>query len=144
VRALGAAVVHGDATAPGVLQHARADRAQVLILAAPETFQTPRIIELARQLNPQIDIAVRVSSESEVAALAHQGVGLAIMGEREVAFGLMDYAMRRLGTPENAARMFVQTMRGTGEGGAFERRPEEQARATPELRPHREADELAR
>ena len=77
-----------------------------------------------------------------MAALARQGVGLAIMGEREVAFGLMDYAMRRLGTPESTTRMFVQTMRGTGEGGAFERRPEEQARVAPELRPHREPDEV--
>ena len=62
------------------------------------------------------------------------------MGEREVAFGLMDYALRRLGTPANATQVFIQTMRGTGEGGAFERRPEELARGTPELRAHRELE----
>ena len=68
---------------------------------------------------------MRANSESEVAALAGQGVGIAIMGEREVAFGLLDYALRRLGTAANAAQVFIQTMRGIGDGGAFERRPEE-------------------
>ena len=141
LRAMGVPTVLGDAAASGVLEHAHAATAKVLVLAAPESFQTERIIELARAQNPEIEIAVRASSESEVAALAKQGVGLAIMGEREVAFGLMDYALRRLGTPANATQVFIQTMRGTGEGGAFERRPEELARGTPELRAHREPED---
>ena len=59
---------------------------------------------------------------------------------REVAFGLMDYALRRLGIPEAATQLFIRTMRGTGEGGAFDRRPEEPDRHTPELRAHREPE----
>ena len=137
LRAMGMPAVYGNATTPRILEHAHAATAKVLVLAAPESFQTSRIIELARAQNPDIEIAVRASSESEVAALAGQGVGLAIMGEREVAFGLMEYALRRLGTAANAAQVFTQTMRGIGDGGAFERRPEEWARGTPELRAHR-------
>ena len=140
LRKLGIPVVHGDATTAGMLEHAGARTARVLVLAAPEGFHTPRIIELARELSPDIEIAVRASSESEVASLERQGVGLAIMGEREVAFGLMDYALRRLGTSAHATQVFLQTMRASGEGGAFERRPDERARGTPELRPHREAE----
>ena len=141
LRAAGVPAVHGNATASGVLEHGNIASARVLILAAPESFQTARIIELARGHNPDIDIAVRANTESEVAELAQQGVGLAIMGEREVAFGLMEYAMRRLGTAANAAQVFIQTMRGTGEGGAFERWPEQRARGTPELRGHREPEQ---
>ena len=141
LRAMGVPAVHGNATPPGVLEHAHVAGAKVLVLAAPETFQTSHIIELARGHNPDIEIAVRASSETEVAELARQGVGLAIMGEREVAFGLMEYALRRLGTAANAAQVFIQTMRGTGDGGAFERRPEERARGTPELRAHRELEQ---
>ena len=143
LRAAGIAAVHGDASGAGVLEQAHAAAAKVLVLAAPESYQTQGIIELARGLNPEIEIAVRANSESEVAALAKQGVGLAIMGEREVAFGLMDYALRRLGTAANTTQVFIQTMRGAGDGGAFERRPEELARGTPELRAHREPDERA-
>ena len=135
------AVLRRRRPTPRVLEHAHAATAKVLVLAAPESFQTSRIIELARAQNPDIEIAVRASSESEVAALAGQGVGLAIMGEREVAFGLMEYALRRLGTAANAAQVFIQTMRGIGDGGAFERRPEEWARGTPELRAHREPEQ---
>ena len=141
LRAAGVPAVHGNATASGVLEHGNIASARVLILAAPESFQTARIIELARGHNPDIDIAVRANTESEVAELAQQGVGLAIMGEREVAFGLMEYALRRLGTAANAAQVFIQTMRGTGEGGAFERWPEQRARGTPELRGHREPEQ---
>jgi CPA2 family monovalent cation:H+ antiporter-2 len=140
LRVQGIPVVNGDATSPGVLAHAGAARAKVLVLAAPEGFKTPRILELARELNPGIDIAVRATSESEVAQLEHQGVGIAIMGTREVAFGLMDYTLRRLGIPEAATQLFIRTMRGTGEGGAFDRRPEEPDRHTPELRAHREPE----
>jgi CPA2 family monovalent cation:H+ antiporter-2 len=141
LRAEGISVIHGDAASPGILDQAHAAAAKVLVLAAPESYHTQAIIELARRLNPDIEIAVRASSESEVAALAHQGVGLAIMGEREVAFGLMDYALRHLGTPASASQLFIQTMRGTGEGGAFERRLEEEARGAPELRAHREPEQ---
>ena len=141
LRAMGVPAVHGNATTLGVLEHAHVAGAKVLVLAAPETFQTSHIIELARGHNPDIEIAVRANTETEVAELARQGVGLAIMGEREVAFGLMEYALRRLGTAANAAQVFIQTMRGSGDGGAFERRPEERARGTPELRAHREPEQ---
>jgi CPA2 family monovalent cation:H+ antiporter-2 len=141
LRAAGIPVVQGEASGQGVLEHAHAATAKVLVLAAPESYHTQGIIELARGMNPDIEIAVRANSESEVATLAKQGVGLAIMGEREVAFGLMDYALRRLGTSANTTQVFIQTMRGTGDGGAFERRPEERARGMPELRAHREPEE---
>ena len=52
-----------------------ADRARYWCWRRPRASSTPRIIELARELNPGIDIAVRASSESEVAPLEHQGVG---------------------------------------------------------------------
>jgi CPA2 family monovalent cation:H+ antiporter-2 len=121
-----------------VLEAAGADRARLIVIATPEGFQTRRIIELARRLNPGIDIAVRTQSEAEVAHLERQGVGLAIVGVRELAFGLLDHALRSLGTSEDKARRIVQTLRVSGEGGAFERRPAEPARGVPELRQHRD------
>ena len=63
------------------------------------------------------------------------------MGERELAFGLLDYALRSLGTRRTATQAVRPDLRVTGDGGAFERRPEEPARGAPELRPHREPEE---
>ena len=63
------------------------------------------------------------------------------MGERELALGLMDYALRSLGLREAEVRSIVQTVRASGEGGAFDRRADvEPEHGAPELRPHR-ADE---
>lgn len=121
-----------------VLKAARVERARLLIVATPEGFQLRRILELARKANPRIDMAVRTHSVGELAYLERQGVGAAIMGARELALGLTDYALRSLGIPENKTRLIVQECRTSGEGGAFERRSDvERPRPVPELLPPR-------
>ena len=98
-----------------------------------------RIVELARKANPHIHTAVRTHSVADLADLERLGVGAAIMGARELALGLTDYALRSLGISENKARLIVQEFRTTGEGRPFERRAEvEPPHAAPELRPPRD------
>lgn len=136
----GVVTVYGDATRPGVLALARADRARLIVIATPEALQTGQIIELARQLNPDADIAVRVHSEAELALLGQQGIGMAIMGERELALGLLGYALHRIGIPEEKAGRIVQDVRASGDGGTFEQHRYQAAlRRVPELRHHRGA-----
>jgi CPA2 family monovalent cation:H+ antiporter-2 len=140
LRARGVDAVYGDAAAPGVLAAAGVGRARLLIVATPEGFQMRRILELARRANPQIDTAVRTHSANELAYLERQGIGVAIMGARELALGLAEYALRSLGVADAKARLIVQQSRVSGEGGAFDRRPdlEPPPRGAPELRPHRD------
>ena len=135
LRKRGLTAIYGDATAAGVLGAAGVARARLLILAIPQGFQKRRIIELARQANPRIETAVRTHRASEVAYLKDQGVGLAIMGTREVAFGLLRYALSRFGLRDDRVQAIVQTARASGEGGAFEREPDiDLPDAVPELR----------
>jgi CPA2 family monovalent cation:H+ antiporter-2 len=144
LRDRGLPAIYGDATTPGVLEAARLDKARLIVIATPQGYQTRRIIELARQLNPGIDTAVRTHNYAEVSYLERQGIGMAIMGERELALGLMEYALRSLGLSAEKSRLVVQDARVSGEGGVYERRPELPPRAAPELRPHRdEAPPLA-
>jgi CPA2 family monovalent cation:H+ antiporter-2 len=139
LRERGLHAVYGDATAAGVLNAAGIDRARLLIIATPEGFQLRRILELARKANARIDTAVRTHSVAELAYLERQGVGAAIMGVRELALGLTDYALRSLGISDDKARSIVQECRTAGEGRAFERRSEvEPPDAAPELRPPRD------
>src|SRR5687767_9994726 len=114
LRARGVPAIYGDASTPGVLEAARIGRARLLMIATPEGYRTRRIIELARQLNPKIDTAVRTHSESEVAYLERQGVGVAIMGERELAFGLMEYALHSLGVSQYKTQVIVHNLRTSG------------------------------
>jgi monovalent cation:H+ antiporter-2, CPA2 family len=143
LRARGVLAIYGDASTPGVLEEACIARARLLLIATPEGYQTRRIIELARQINPKIDTAVRTHSESEVAYLERQGIGVAIMGERELAFGLMEYALRSLGVSQYRTEVTVQKFRTAGDGGAFERHDDlEPRRSAPELRQHRDAEQV--
>ena len=142
LRKEGLTVVYGDATAAGVLEAAGIARAKLLILAIPQGFQKRRIIELARAANPAIETAVRTHRASEVAYLKDQGVGMAIMGTREVAFGLLRYTLSRFGLSDERVQAIEQTARASGEGGAFEREPDvEPPEPIPELREHRDDDQ---
>ena len=136
LRGRGIHVVHGDATAPGVLASAEIGRARLLIAAIAHGLEARRVLEMARQANPSIDTVVRTHSEAELADLETAGVGLAVFAERELALGMMVYALRSMGLSEGEARMFVQSSRrpdDTGLASLIE--PQE---TTPELRPRRE------
>lgn len=133
LRQQGVAAVHGNAVAPSVLPTAGAGEARLIVLATPAGYETERVIQLARAINPRIDLAVRCHSDAEIVTARQLGVGLAISGERELAFGLTDYALRCVGLTEDAARAAVVNLRRRSDDPALE--PE---RRTPELRQHRD------
>jgi CPA2 family monovalent cation:H+ antiporter-2 len=124
LRKEGLTAVYGDATAAGVLEEAGACNARLLIVAIPQGFFKRRIIELARECNPHIDTAIRTHRASELAYLKDKGIGIAIMGERETAFGLLRYALCSLGLPDEKAQIVVKEARLAGDAGAFERKPD--------------------
>jgi CPA2 family monovalent cation:H+ antiporter-2 len=93
LRARGMHALFGDASRPGILEHAHLERASVLVIAAPGAFQTREILERARLLNAEVDTVVRTHSEAEERYLVNAGVGLAVMGERELALGMARYAL---------------------------------------------------
>ena len=116
LRREGIAAIYGDATAPGVLAATGIDRARLLVVAAPDGYQVRRVLELARAANPRIDTAVRTHSDEELRYLERQGVGIAMMAERELAYGLMTHALKSLGLSEERARLATQRARLGGVG----------------------------
>ena len=93
----GVPVIYGDAARPGILEHAGVKEARLLVITAPDAFQARAAIELARSLQPEIDIVVRTHSDSERAYLEEKNVGKAVMGEHELAEAMARYALERLG-----------------------------------------------
>lgn len=111
LRAEGVEAVFGDASAPGVLHAADIEQARLLIIATPGFQQALRQIEIARKANPGIDIAVRTHSETARRKLQARAPGLVLMGEQELAFGMMQYALRGLGIADAEINAFVAASR---------------------------------
>ena len=91
-----------------MLDLAHIANARLLIVASPDGFQARRILELARTANPHIETVVRTHSDEELAYLKEQGVGLALMGERELARGMGEHVLRVLGVPPARAQLLLQ------------------------------------
>jgi CPA2 family monovalent cation:H+ antiporter-2 len=110
--ASGTATIWGDATRPEVLHAAGLDGARLLMVALPGAVETRAVLGLARAANPAIHAVVRTHSDQEATLLeAEEGVGLVMMGEREVALGMADYAMQHLGVDAAGANATVEALR---------------------------------
>ena len=108
----GVPVVWGDAARAEVLHAARPEAARMIVLAMPEAAGCRRVLDLARAANPAIIAAARAHDDEEAAFLEReQGMGLVVMGEREIALGMADFTMTRLGVPAEAALRTVEDLR---------------------------------
>ncbi|GJE83599.1 YbaL family putative K(+) efflux transporter [Methylorubrum thiocyanatum] len=137
LRVQGVPAVFGDATAPGILDAADIASARLVVVATPDPHQARRLLAKARAANPEIDSVVRTHSDTERRRLEEDGVGLVLMAERELALGMMTYALRSLGVREGEARLFVDTSRSESQGTPVAE-PEMPA---PELRQRRDEPE---
>ncbi|HEU4708091.1 MAG TPA: NAD-binding protein, partial [Methylophilaceae bacterium] len=68
-----------------------------LIIATPDAFSVRQIVDIARTLNPAIEVVVRTHSDEEAALLEREGVGKIFMGEHELAAGMAKHALARRG-----------------------------------------------
>ncbi len=103
LRAAGIPSVSGDATQPFVLIQAHIAKASMLVIATPDTVAHRRMAEIARTLNPGIEIVVRTHSEEEAALLAEENVGKVFFGEHELAAAMIEHVLARRGIAIGAA-----------------------------------------
>ncbi len=88
-RAAGAEVIVGNAVEADVLKAANIAAARHLLIAIPDAFEAGQIVAKARALNGAMQIIARGRTDAEVAHLVDYGANLAIMGEREIALGML-------------------------------------------------------
>ncbi len=93
LRAEGFAAVSGDASEATTLVQAHITGARWLVVATPDTFSVRRMSEVARTLNPGIDIIVRSHNAEEAALLAQAHAGKVFLGEIELADGMSDHVI---------------------------------------------------
>ncbi|WP_298232550.1 YbaL family putative K(+) efflux transporter [uncultured Azohydromonas sp.] len=85
LRRKGMPAVWGDATEEGVLIQAHIRDARALVIATSETVQVRAMVDIARTLNPGVNVIVRSHSEEEADLLERDGAGKVFVGERELA-----------------------------------------------------------
>ena len=83
--AVEARILIGNAANPHVLRRAELDKAKMLFVAIPNTFEAGQIVEQARAIHPGLPIIARAHSDEEVDYLTARGATRTIMGEREIA-----------------------------------------------------------
>ena len=93
LRSEGCAAVLGDASDPAVLIQAHIARARMLVIAVPDTVGVRRMMEVARTLNPGIQIVVRSHSEQQAERLRDDGADQVFLGERELAQAMVRHVL---------------------------------------------------
>ena len=90
--------VSGDASDPAVLIQAHVARAAMLVIATPDTVLVRKMVEVARMLNPKIDIVLRTHSDDEAQLLREENAGTVFMGEHELARAMTHHVLERMGS----------------------------------------------
>ncbi|OBQ59237.1 cation:proton antiporter [Mesorhizobium erdmanii] len=90
LKADGIETVAGNAANAEVFAAANPEGARRLILAIPNAFEAGQIVLRARAANPNINVVARAHSDAEVEHLKGLGADTVIMGEREIARGIVE------------------------------------------------------
>jgi monovalent cation:H+ antiporter-2, CPA2 family len=95
--------IAGNAARPDVLERANLARAKYIIVAILEAFEAGQVVQQARATNPMSQIIARAHSDAEVEYLQSLGADTVIMGEREIARGMIeDFLAREAQRPSQA------------------------------------------
>ena len=84
--------IRGNAARDDVLAAANLAAARFLFVAIPEAFEAGQIVQQARRANPSLPIVVRAHFDAEVEHLLAMGASKVVMGEREIALAMLDFA----------------------------------------------------
>jgi CPA2 family monovalent cation:H+ antiporter-2 len=93
-RAAGIEVIEGNAATPKVLELANVEGARNVVIAIPNAFEAGQATEQCRKHNAGVLIVARAHSDEEEEHLLHLGANTVIMGEREIALGMLDWVTR--------------------------------------------------
>jgi CPA2 family monovalent cation:H+ antiporter-2 len=87
--------IRGNAAKDDVIAAANLPAAKLLLVAIPQAFEAGQIVQQARRANPQLPIVARAHFDAEVEHLLSLGATRVIMGEREIALAMLDFARKQ-------------------------------------------------
>jgi len=83
-------VIGGNATSERVLKLANLEAAKSISVAIPDVFEAGNVIAMANATNPGLLVLGRAHSDAEIEHLLKLGADTVIMGEREIANGMLN------------------------------------------------------
>jgi CPA2 family monovalent cation:H+ antiporter-2 len=86
--------VTGNAASSEILSAANARNARAIFIAIPNSFEAGQVVAQTREMKPSLRMVARAHSDAEVEHLRHFGADHVIMGEREIALGMLDVFFR--------------------------------------------------
>ncbi len=104
LRARGIPAVSGDASEAAVLIQAHIARASMLVIATDDTVGVRKMVQIARTLNPPIEVVLRTHNEDEAELLRRENIGEVFMGEHELALGMTRHVLSRFGVTAEPAQ----------------------------------------
>jgi len=90
LKELGIETIVGNAVRPEILAAANVAGARQLVVAIPNAFEAGQVVEQARAGGATIEIIARAHSDAEVEYLTGLGADTVVMGEREIARGMIE------------------------------------------------------
>jgi CPA2 family monovalent cation:H+ antiporter-2 len=99
LRERGIPAIYGNASRMAVLEAARPERAQLILVTTPDPFQARAIVELARKVNPGIASVVRTHSREEREYLEKKVGTTAVLAEQELATAMARHALEICAPP---------------------------------------------
>lgn len=96
LRKKGIAAVSGEATEPSVLIQAHIMHARMLILSPMDILDIHRIVDIAKQLNPQIEVLCCAESKEEAEIIRQDEIGLVFYAKEEMATNMSRHILTQI------------------------------------------------
>ena len=103
--------VYGDATRTHILEHAQIYKAKLCVIAINDPESSPRIIKLAKYLNPTIQVIVRTRYLAEANSLEDSGADTVVPEEMETTVRLFSSVLNAYMVPEEEIQQHINELR---------------------------------
>lgn len=90
------AAVSGVATEPGVLIQAHIMHARLLVISPMDILDIHRIVDIAKQLNPQIQVLICAESKEEATVIRDENIGEVFYAKEEMAKNMSHHILNQI------------------------------------------------